>query len=392
MSTNITQLISSIEEHSFDTIISTLQTLDDNYYNGDASLATDDQYDILRRYAYSIQPAHVYFTGVGSSVRGGKIKLPFTMGSLNQIHEGELEAWLLKWSHSLTAKSLFVVTEKLDGTSCMVVYDHNGDLQIAYSRGDGVNGADITRHLSKMPSVPKKLSTDGSTVVRGEIIISKSNFKIVQKLVKSRSGSDYKNARNAVAGLMNAELNNEKVYDYIDFIAYDIVNDHDTNKIEMHRVLDENGFILPKTTIINKEEMTEDFLTEILNRMRVESNYEIDGIVVDVDNATTRCLMNPTSSTLNPAYSFKYKVASADNVKNVRVVDVVWKVSKHGYLKPRVQIDPTELMGVTIEFCTGFNAKYIYDNKIQPGSIIKITRSGDVIPLCLGVVQSGPLK
>ena len=105
-----------------------------------------------------------------------------------------------------------------------------------------------------------------------------------------------------------------------------------------------------------------------------------------------RSQINPTRDTLNPEYARKFKVADASNNAIAKVIEVQWNISKNGYLKPRVKIEPVELVGVTVQHATGFNAKFILDNKIGPGAKIRITRSGDVIPFILGVVEPMPIN
>ena len=78
------------------------------------------------------------------------------------------------------------------------------------------------------------------------------------------------------------------------------------------------------------------------------------------------------------------------NIKQTIVIDVLWTVSIHGFLKPRIQIKPVNLNGVKITYVTGFNGRYIYDNKIAKDTIIEITRSGDVIPYITKIVKSSP--
>jgi NAD-dependent DNA ligase len=82
----------------------------------------------------------------------------------------------------------------------------------------------------------------------------------------------------------------------------------------------------------------------------------------------------------NPDHAFAFKMVISDQVAEAKVVDVIWTPSKNGYLKPRVRIEPVRLGGVTIEYATGFNGKFIESNKIGVGAIIQIIRSGDVIP------------
>ena len=379
-------VIRAFEESTFEELIAALEAADDHYHNTGEPIVEDKEYDIAKRYAHGQNPAHVYFTGVGSSVRGGKIPLPYQMGSLDQIYEGEITDWVGDWG---LQKIDIVATDKLDGTSAMIVYNTDGELQIAYSRGNGIEGADITRHISEIPSVPKKVSIPG-LVVRAEVIIPVANFETAKGIQKSRSGNVYKNPRNMVAGIMNAKTNKREMYDLIHVVAYEIINGEGTKNDQLW-TLSHEGFLTAANTTFYGRELTDSSLTTHLNGRRAVSVYEIDGLVLDVDSVAKRREMNPTKSTLNPAYAVKYKVASTDNEKNVRVVEVEWNVSKHGYLKPRVKIEPVELMGVTVQHATGFNAKFIKDNKIGKGAIIKITRSGDVIPFILDVLEPGEL-
>jgi len=360
--------------HDIDTFIEILQAADDLYYNDDESFLTDAEYDYLRRYAEVLDPSNVYFTGVGSEVRGGKIKLPHSMGSLDQIYEGEIQDWVKKWK---LQDETVVLTDKLDGASAMVVYDKDGKLQIAYSRGNGVEGADISRHIRKLRSVPDLV--DKRRDIRGEIIIEIGTFGFLNQQVKTRAGKIYKNPRNMVSGLMNAKENNEIVYNYLKFVAYEIIGGTGS-KEEQLRELEALGFEVPHSLTVRGNELTDDYLTQYLNLRRQDSIYEIDGLVLDVNSNDKRHAMNPTRDTLNPAYAVKYKVADANNIAQTIVEYVDWNLSKHGYWKPRVKIKPVDLLGVTIDYATGFNAKFIQDNGIGPGAVIEITRAGDVIP------------
>ena len=382
------KILLSFDEATFQELIVALVHADDLYHNGEEPLVEDNEYDIAKRFVYAQNPAHVYFTGIGSGVRGGKIKLPYQMGSLDQVYEGgDLENWIN--SNDLSTSEI-LITDKLDGTSALIVYDEKGELQIAYSRGNGIEGADITRHIRNIPSVPKTLSERVSMVVRAEVIIPTAKFDELKSVQKRSSGADYKNPRNAVAGIMNSKTNKTAAYDYIDVVAYEVIGNEWSKQGQLELLKDE-GFIIPRYSIWSGEDFNDVDLTDRLNSLRKDTKYEIDGVVLDVNAFDVRARMNPTKTTLNPAYAVKYKVASADNEKNVRVVEVEWNVSKHGYLKPRVRIEPTELMGVTIQHATGFNAKFIKENSIGAGAIIKITRSGDVIPFILKTLEAGEL-
>jgi len=377
-------MLGTYEDYTADEIIDVLKIADQYYDNDEQSFLEDNEYDALRRYVERLEPNHQYFTRVGSEVRGGKVKLPYEMGSLDQVYEGEIADWVEK--HSLQDETI-VITNKLDGISAMIIYDIEGKLQIGYSRGNGIEGADITRHIKKIPTIPKDGVIPG-LVVRGEIIFPIDKFEQIKQFAKSRSGEPYKNRRNAIAGLMNAETNALHVYPAIDFVAHGIVNSNVDKTTQLDQLLNNMFSVVVIATLCKGRQLNDKVLTEYLNKNREVSEYEIDGLVIDVDSAVKRMQMTPTRDTLNPGYAVKYKVADASNQTVADVIEVQWNESKHGYLKPRVRIKPVELVGVTIQHATGFNAKFIYDNGIGPGAKVNITRSGDVIPFIQSVVKS----
>lgn len=375
----------SFDQFVTEDLIAVLMAVDDAYHN-DQPMVSDADYDALRQYVERTAGDNTYFLGVGSQIRGGKVKLPYTMGSLTQVYEGDTQKWIAQYN--LQDKGI-VASEKLDGCSALLIYGQDGKLQIAYSRGDGIEGADITRHVSKIKSVPKTLANGvkGPLAARAEIIFTKSNWEKVKTLIKRSGGAFYKNARNCVAGLMNASESDPVAYEYLSVVAYEVLGT-DNGKNTQLDLLENAGFTTPVSKTVQGDDCTDANLTILLNHMRTNSEYEIDGIVLDVNMYKQRVAMNPTKSTLNPEYARKFKVADASNMAIATVVEVQWNISKNGYLKPRVKIEPTELVGVTVQHATGFNAKFIKENGIGPGAKIRITRSGDVIPFIVGVIKA----
>jgi len=379
----------SFDEYKVDILIAILMECDDLYTNDDSdSYLTDSEYDFLYLFAKAQAPTNEYFLGVGSEVRGTKTLLPFPMGSLNQCYIGDIEDWVNKWNLN---DEKVIISDKLDGTSAMVIYDDNGDFQISYSRGNGTEGADISRHMRKMQNCPGTITIEEAITVRGENIIEFSTFNYLQSNFFRKDGKSYKNPRNFMAGVMNAESKEDEIYDYIKFVAYEIVGSK-LSKHEQFDKLEEMGFETPYRLTVRGNQLTDEYLGKYLAQRKAHSIYEIDGIVICVDDKDKRATMNPTSDTLNPAYSVKYKVTSDDNMAIVNVVNVEWNISKHGYIKPRVNVEPFDMDGVTISWTTGFHAKFIYDNKIGPNAKVKISRMGNVIPIILEVVEPMPME
>lgn len=362
-------------------IINLLRAADDVYSNDGESFISDSEYDQIRLIAERIDPTNEYFLGVGSEIRKDKVKLPYPMGSLNQVQVGEIEDWV-------TDKGLsneeFVVTDKMDGISVLLVYDDNGDFQIALTRGDGFEGQDITRHVKHIPSVPKKVS--GKMSIRAEIEYSESNFLKAKQLATRKDGSQYKNSRNAVAGMMNQEKVVIGALELLTVFAYEIMGSKSDKSVQLG-MLELEKFTTVDYKFYHGRNLTDEVLSKLIQERKSKLDFAIDGIVLDINNTNSRNRLSKSqkSDTLNPAYSIKYKVQDIDNVAIATVKSVEWNLSKHGYAKPKVKLEPFDLQGVTIQNATGFNAKFINDNKIGPGAVVKMTRSGDVIPYIISV-------
>lgn len=375
------------------TLIEQLKLYDEAYTEGEP-LISDKEYDNLYRKAQTMDPGNAYFASVGSDVRGGKEKLPYVMGSLDQVYNQK--DWDL-WVKTYDLKGKFVVvSDKQDGISVMLIYRH-GQFEKAYSRGNGLEGADITRHVRGVPSVPKTLGGyfgDAYLAVRAELIMPIATFE-------AKYSTEFKNPRNMVAGCFNRSTTAASVLADIQCIAYQVVAYSDcdysftggqrapgefviTSKTDELECLAGLGFIVTPYEEYLAEELDEASLVAFVKHAKSRSKTELDGIVVTIDRYDDLESQRRSKTTLNPEHSIKFKV-NADSVV-AEVVDVLWEVSKSGFAKPRVKLKPVNLGGVTITYATGFNGRYIYDNQIGPGALVKITRAGDVIPQILEVV------
>jgi len=191
------------------------------------------------------------------------------------------------------------------------------------------------------------LPEDKDIVVRGEFIMTKKKFQ-------DKYANKFANSRNLIAGVVNRNNINETIKD-MDFVAYEVIKP-DIKPSEQMNMLEELGF----KTVQNRteENITNDMLSETLMDWRTNYDYEIDGVIVTDDKVHVR-------KSGNPKHSFAFKMVISDQVAEAKVVDVLYSISKSGYLKPRVRIEPIKLGGVTIEYATGFNGKFIKDNKIK---------------------------
>ncbi len=353
-----------------------LEEADAAYADG-FPLMSDDEYDALRSLAKIRDPKNQYFKQVGAPVvRGISVPLPIPLGSLNQVYENELIDFITK---NKLDEYGFVVSAKLDGVSVYLEYDDH--LISAYTRGDGYEGQDITQLVKAMKRVPQQIGTQ--TKIRAEIIMEEDVFKTLNE--QGKLGRTYKNARNYVAGQVNKnDPGNQAFVNCVSIVAYEIFGDNFKNEQIEH--LYERGFQVVDWDQYLGKHLTLERLTTVLQQFKESSEFALDGIVIDVDSSETRKRLEEDkgSSSLNPEYAWKFKIN--DNRLITEVVHVHWNISKNGYLKPRVQVTPIELAGVTITYATGFNAKFIKENGIGPGAEISITRSGEVIPFIEKVI------
>lgn len=366
-----------------DELIEKLQKADDSYFNSvGTETLTDSEYDRLKQYAFKLNPAHPYFSRIGSDVRGGKTRLPYTMGSLDQIYHGEYPSWASKYA---PGKKKVVISRKKDGISGMVEY-RGAVRQIGYSRGNGVEGADLTRHLDYIQNLPKNLpDTEDYLVVRGEFIMSNTKFN-------ANWAGKFANPRVTVSGTMNRAESRKDILADIDFIAYEIVATNGTpvgSKEAQLELLKSLGFQVVNYESFEADTLNDAVLEALLVEARANSDYELDGIVLTVDEIE-QLVSQRNSVSLNPEHSAKFKVNSASDEVTAVVSNIIWEISKNGLFKPRVEIIPVKLFGTTVTFATGHNAKNIVDNGIGIGATIKITKAGSVIPYIVSTVTQAP--
>lgn len=378
--------IDEIDASLLNEIIKETNDLYHNSSDGESYL-TDAEYDALEVILKNQVEGSIE---VGSPVRTGKVDLPYVMGSLDQNYEGDTQKWV---KEEKLSNDVIVIGDKQDGVSGSSTYV-NGELIISYSRGDGYQGADVTRHLKRIKNSVKTMNHVGILEIRYEVIVREKDFNSMkEELIKNNSNKIPKNARNYVAGQMNAEQSEDWFYENARIIVTSINdNSYSLDKTSEYSLLEKLGFeVTPYTTKYGRE-LTDEFLTEYLNKRRELTLTEIDGIVLDVNSKTKRKNASWKEGNINPPFSRKYKIASDDNIASATVVKVHWNPSKTGYIKPRVEIEPVELRGVTITYATGFNAKFIVDNKIGKGAVVELTRSGDVIPYILKTTTPGTVE
>jgi len=329
---------------------------------------SDNQYDQMIK----MVQLNTSNTDVGATPHNKKCDIPVFMGSLDKI-KNDID--YLNWKKKLS-KSEIIVTEKLDGISSLLSLNIvSGKKEIKlYTRGNGKIGCDIS-HLIKYMNLKDQINNifedyknNLPIYIRGELVIS-------------RFVNDNLNLRNIVSGLVHTKEMTDDIISKlkdVDFVSYRLYNCNYTFLTQLEK-LDELGFNIPQYNVLKNPSFER--LEMVLDQFTDESRYQIDGIVVSHNS-----IYNKDPVDKNPDHSIAIK--NTGESKQTEVVEIEWNVSKHGVYKPRVKIQPVNINGAKIEWVTGFNGKYIYDNQIGKGTLLEIERSGDVIPNIKKVIKS----
>jgi NAD-dependent DNA ligase len=365
-----TQGISSLEMLSLEELTSMLQEAIDNYYISDLkenSLLTDNEYDILREHILKKDPTNALANDQQTQIKDNtsKVKLPYEMWSMDKI-KPDTNA-LTKFKEKF--KGPYVISAKVDGVSAL--YSTESGTPNLYKKGDGKYGFLINHIIPYL-----KLPTEKNITLRGELIIKEETFELKYK-------DKFANSRNFISGIVNrkklTQVEKEILKD-IDFVAYEVIMPQNLKPSEQYnKLLELNTITVKNIQSITYSELTNDYLSDKLLDFRANYEYTIDGIICIDDN------LHPRESK-NPEHAFAFKMVLTDQVLEAKVLDVLWAASKDGLLKPRVQFEPVQIGGVTITYATGINARYIVDNNIGLGALVRLTRSGNVIPKITEVI------
>ena len=348
----------------------------ERYYNGD-SMMPDADFDLMVDELRRIAPESAVLKKVGASAPESgwkKAKHDIPMGSLNKVQsEEEFKNWALQFEGG-AASVTFVASEKLDGLSIELKYV-DGKLVQAITRGDGEVGEDITSNARQMKGVQEVLPEPVTCSVRGEILLLKSDWK--------KHFPELKNPRNGAVGI-SKRLDGFGSW-HLSILCYelDIQSEKLSTYAEVFQRLTELNFRTPCiATGLNESEVI-GFARETF-KARDNINYDIDGVVIRVDNMFQFNGMGVVNGRPKGAIAFK-----PPPEKKVTVIkEITWQVgSVTGRVTPVAEIDPVDLCGATISRVTLHTAKRAQERGLGVGARVVVSRANDVIPYLEEVLE-----
>ena len=282
----------------------------------------------------------------------------------------------------------YVCEPKFDGLSVEVVYE-DGVYQRAATRGDGQEGDDVTAQVRTIPAVPLQLRGDcpDRLAIRGEVYMPRDAFQAFNRERVERGEDPFANPRNAAAGTLR-QLDPAVVADrplsVFFFSVLDASVDFASHS-QRHERLPEWGLpVSDLVEVVGDVEAAIDYRDAMLDR-RDDLNFEVDGVVIKVDDMEACERLGRTSR--SPRWAFAYKFPARSEQTTVR--DVVVQVGRTGRLTPVALLDPVDVGGVTVSRASLHNPEEIARLGVGVGDKVRVERAGDVIPDVVAVVDDG---
>jgi len=360
-------------------------------YRKGNSLITDKQFDYIEEVYRIWRPSDEYFDNIGYDVENDKRKqkLPFQMASMDKLHSMiEINKWVK--NKGIPNDTWYVISAKLDGNSIA----EDLDTKDAWTRGNGIIGRYSKTHINIIESSNSnrnnyhdliKIDNENNTDIYtyGEVIISNNKFEKYKTLITEQSSDIPSHPRNTVAGFIRSDVAPQEL-EIADYIRYGIVfkNGVEIEKQQELKICNKINKIPIQYTVLQLKDISEDVLLNLYQQWG--KDYEIDGLIIEVNDIATRNKLGRETSNNNPAYARAYK-GNFNAVKNVMLLSHTYDMTKQGNLSIVGKIPTTILNGAEITNPTLNNASYVVKYGLYPNTEVGVIRSGGVIPKIISV-------
>lgn len=382
-------------------LVEELNRLAYQYYVLDNPNVSDKEYDVKYDKLVQLEKETGMVLSYSPTQRVGDIVLPkfekyvhkgklWSLGKAQSIEE--IKDWHNKnlkavneynLNHDDELPSLkYIVTKKFDGLTINCTYNEEGILIAAATRGTGEIGENITSQAKTIKSIPLKIDVNAVIEVHGEAIMTKEAFEKYNK----EANVPLKNLRNGAAGALRNLNVKETARRNLSGFFYDVgYNQGKSFKTysEMLNFIKEKGFSVDEyiRECFTIQEIEKEI--EYIDSIRDGLNYDIDGVVIAIDDMATRELLGYTVKFPKWAIAYKFEAEEA----TTKLMDVEWNVGRSGRVTPTAILEPVDIGGVTVKRATLNNVDDINRKGVKIGSRVLLRRSNDVIPEIMGVIE-----
>lgn len=368
------------------------------YYQQAAPEISDYEFDKLLERLINLEAEHPELITPDSPTQriGGKATSlkPFVhtvplMSLDNSYDLDDLKAFTERCERLADGRKVAYVAElKIDGLSVALHYE-NGFLAAAATRGDGLRGDEVTPNVKTIKKIPLKLKVDGvgHAEIRGEVFLSRSQFRRINEELEMLGERTFANPRNCASGTLRMLDSAIVASRRLDMFPYDVLRGNQkmfATHWESFEWLAANGFhINPHRALCNDFEGLSAFVAE-MEPKRDSLDYEIDGVVVKVNSTFLQQEFGATTKAPRWAIAYKYPARQS----TTKLIDIQVQVGRTGALTPVAYLEPVLLAGTTVARASLHNEDEIKRLGIKIGDTVTIEKSGEIIPQVLGVVES----
>ena len=369
-----------------------------NYYVLDEPVISDYEFDALLKKLQSLEERFPEFDDPNSPSKrvGGEVtkifqtrKHKFPMYSLDNSYSKEDIIDWEKRNHKILGehKISYTCELKYDGASINLYYV-NGKLESATTRGDGIEGDEVTANIKTIKSIPLVIDSKDLTEfeIRGEVILPLAGFEKMN-VERIGAGEDpYRNPRNTASGSLKLQDSSEVASRPLDCLLYQLVAERMPFKTheEALQFASELGFKIPKTIKVcsNVDEIIE--FINYWDKNRHDLPYETDGIVIKVNDLQFQDELGFTSKSPRWALAYKFKAEQAMTILN----KISYQVGRTGAITPVANLEPVELAGTIVKRASLHNADQIEKLDVRVGDSVYVEKGGEIIPKIVGVELS----
>src|SRR5437588_7923353 len=371
------------------------------YHQLDDPEISDAEYDALVRELRGIEEAHPDLVTPDSPTQKvgaapdtstfAPVRHRQPMMSLdNAFSFDELLAWGKRMERYISGDVDFVCELKIDGVAMSVLYE-NGRYTRAATRGDGVVGEDVTANVATIDAVPEHVALKGKRLptaleVRGEVYMPLSAFEELNQKQGEAGLRLFANPRNSAAGSLRQKDPQITASRELSFFAYQVGDIEGGPELRRHSdtldLLRRAGLpVNPEIRTLGTLEEVDFFCRRWLEH-RHDLDYEIDGVVVKVDDLAQRAELGSTSKSPRWAIAYKFPPEQATTTLN----DIMVSIGRTGKATPFAMLEPVRVSGSTVRLATLHNEDQVRVKDVRPGDTVFVRKAGDVIPEVVGPV------